>query len=208
MKAFPAMWRTIKVLYDELFLWVWLSVLWWIGTVLVIPAAPVAAGLHAVANRSANYKRVDSGFFWDAVKGSFGRSWLLVGANLLLLLAVVINIIFYANSQAGWARFVAIIWLWVIVLVMMGGQYLLPLFWQQDDPSLRLMFRNAFILALRHPLHTFLMLLFQIALIVISFATVLPIFLLMPASVAVAANVGLVTMLQEMGLADPPPPGM
>lgn len=207
MKAFPAMWRTIKVLYDELFLWVWLSVLWWVGTVLVLPAAPVAAGLHAVANRSANYKRVDSGFFWDATKDKIGRSWLLVGTNLLILVAVVINIAFYSNSPSTWGRFVVILWLWVLVLVMMGGQYLLPLYFQQDDPSLRLLVRNAFILALQHPLYTLLMLIFQITLVVVSFATVLPIFLLMPAAVAVAANVGLVSMLQEMGLADPPPPG-
>lgn len=208
MKAFPAMWRTFKVLYDELFLWVWLSVLWWVGTVLILPAAPVAAGLHAAANRSANYKRVDSGFFWDAVKGHIGRSWLLVGTSLVLHVAVLMNIAFYGNSTASWSRFVTILWLWVIVLVMMGGQYLLPLYWQQDDPSLRLMIRNAFILALQHPLYALLMLLFQLALIAISFATVLPIFLLMPASVAVAANVGLVMLLEDKGLAPPPPPGV
>lgn len=207
MKAFPAMWRTIKVLYDELFLWVWLSVLWWAGTLLVLPAGPVAAGLHAAANRSANYKRVDSGFFWDAVKGEIGRSWLLMGTSLLLHLAVILNIVFYGNSTASWSRFVTILWLWVIVLLMMGSQYFLPLFWQQDDPSLRLLIRNAFILALQHPLYTFLLLIFQIALIVISFLTVLPIFLLMPASVAVAANVGLVMLLEDKGLAPPPPPG-
>jgi len=207
MKAFPAMWRTIKVLYDELFLWVWLSVLWWVGTVLVLPAAPVAAGLHAVANRSANYKRVDSGFFWDAAKGNIKRSWLLVGMNFVLLGLVIWNIAYYANSPSTWGRFVVILWLWVLVLVKMSGQYLLPLYFQQDDPSLRLLVRNAFILALQHPLYTLLMLIFQITLVVVSFATVLPIFLLMPAAVAVAANVGLVSMLQEMGLADPPPPG-
>ena len=208
MLAFPAMWRTLKVLYDELFLWVWITILWWLGIFLVIPAAPVTAGLHAVANRSANYKRVDIGFFWDAAKGNIGRSWLLVGANLLLITAVVMNIYFYGNGTVTWMRFVAILWLWVIVLVMMGGQYLMPLFCQQEDPSLRLMFRNAFLLALRYPLFSLLMLIFQIALVVISFVTVLPIFLLMPASVAVAANVGLVTMLQDMKLLPPPPPGM
>ncbi len=208
MKAFPAMWRTMKVLYDELFLWVWLSVLWWVGTVLVVTAAPAAAGLHAVANRSANYKRVDTGFFWDAAKGEIRRSWLLVGANLLILAAVALNIAFYANSPSTWGRFVVILWLWVLVLVKMGGIYFLPLFWQQDDPSLRLLLRNAFILALQHPLYTFLMLVFQITLVVVSFATVLPIFLLMPASVAVAANVGFVKLLEEKGLAPPPPPGV
>lgn len=208
MKAFPAMWRTLKVLYDELFLWVWLSVLWWAGTLLILPAAPVAAGLNAVANRSANYKRVDSGFFWDAAKGQIKRSWLMVGTSLILHIAVLMNIAFYANSAVSWARFVTILWLWVIALVMMGSQYFLPLFWQQEDPSLRLVIRNAFILALQHPLYTLLMLIFQIALIVISFATVLPIFLLMPASVAVAANVGLVKLLEDKGLAPPPPPGV
>jgi len=208
MKAFSSMWRTIKVLYDELFLWVWLSVLWWAGTLLILPAAPVAAGLNAAANRSANYKRVDSGFFWDAAKGQIKRSWLLVGTSLLLHVAVIMNIVFYANSAATWSRLVTILWLWVIVLLMMGSQYFLPLFWQQEDPSLRLLMRNAFILALQHPLYAFLMLIFQIALIIISFATVLPIFLLMPASVAVAANVGLVKLLEDKGLAPPPPPGV
>ncbi|RLT38244.1 MAG: hypothetical protein DWI57_12365 [Chloroflexi bacterium] len=202
------MWRTLKVLYDELFLWVWLSVLWWAGTLLILPAAPVAAGLYAVANRSANYKRVDSGFFWDAAKSQIKRSWLMVGTSLILHIAVLMNIAFYANSAVSWARFVTILWLWVIALVMMGSQYFLPLFWQQEDPSLRLIIRNAFILALQHPLYTLLMLIFQIALIVISFATVLPIFLLMPASVAVAANVGLVKLLEDKGLAPPPPPGV
>ncbi|MGB5051577.1 MAG: hypothetical protein WBO46_21705, partial [Caldilineaceae bacterium] len=178
------------------------------GTLLILPAAPVAAGLHAAANRSANYKRVDSGFFWDAAKGQIKRSWLLVGTSFLLHVAIILNIVFYGNGTASWSRFVAILWLWVIVLVMMGGQYFLPLFWQQDDPSLRLVFRNAFILALQHPLYTLLMLIFQITLIVVSFATVLPIFLLMPASVAVAANVGLVMLLEDKGLAPPPPPGV
>lgn len=208
MKAFPAMWRTFKVLYDELFLWVWVSVLWWAGTLLVLPAAPVAAGLHAVANRSANYKRVDSSFFWDAAKGQIKRSWLMVGTSLLLHVAILMNIAFYANSTASWSRFVTILWLWVIVLVMMGAQYFLPLFWQQEDPSLRLVIRNAFILALQHPLYSLLMLLFQLTLIAVGFATVLPIFLLMPASVAVAANVGLVKLLEDKGLAPPPPPGI
>ncbi len=65
--------------------------------------------------------------------------------------------------------------------------------------------RNALLLAVRHPLYSLLMLLFQIALLVVSFFTVLPIFLLTPAAIAVAANFGLVGLLQEMGLAAEPP---
>jgi uncharacterized membrane protein YesL len=205
MKAFLVMGRSFKALYDELFLWVWLSVLWWIGTVLILPAAPVMAGLHMAANRVANYKRVDSGFFYDSARQYIGKSWLLYALNLLMLAGVFFNIYFYFNSTAAWAQIVGIIWLWVLLLLLMASQYFFPLFWQQDEPSIKMILRNAFLLSIRYPLYTFLMLIFQILLVVISFVTVLPIFLLMPAAVVVSANFTLVGALQEMGLAPQPP---
>ena len=229
MKAFTVMWRTIKALYEDLLLWVWLSVLWWVGVFLALPAAPVTAGLHNAANRVANYKRVESAFFWEGA-GAFtvgktwfllplqigwprearvivGKSWLLLIVNLLLIGGVVMNIRFYSASAAGWAQIISIVWIWVLVIVLMAGQYFFPLLWQQDEMSLKLILRNAFILALRHPLYTFLMLLFQILLLVVSFVTVLPIFLLTPAAVVLAMNFSLVGLLQELNLAPEPPPG-
>lgn len=207
MKAFTVMWRIIKATYEDLLLWVWLSVLWWVGVVLILPAGPVTAGLHKAANRVANYKRVDSGFFWEAARSHIGKSWLLLGINLLLMGGVLLNIRFYGASPASWARIVSIMWIWVLVIVMMAAQYFFPLLWQQDEMSLKLVLRNAFVLSLRHPLYTFLMFLFQIFLIVVSVVTVLPIFLLTPAAVVLAMNFSLVGLLQELELAPPPPPG-
>jgi uncharacterized membrane protein YesL len=205
MKAFLVMGRSLKALYDELFLWVWLSVLWWVGTVLIIPAAPVMLGLHMAANRVANYKRVDSGFFYESARRYIGRGWLLYALNLLMLVGVLFNIYFYLNSTAAWAQIVGIIWIWVLLLLLMASQYFFPLFWQQDQPTIGMILRNAFLLSIRYPLYTFLMLIFQILLLVISLVTVLPIFLLMPAAIVVTANFSLVGALQEMGLAPQPP---
>lgn len=205
MKAFTVMGRTFKALYDELFLWVWLSVLWWVGTVLIVPAAPVTMGLHRAANRVANYKRVDTGFFYESARQYIGKGWLLYALNLLMFAGIMFNIIFYLNSPASWAQVVGIVWVWALILLSMASQYFFPLFWQQEEQSIKLVLRNALLLALRHPLYTFLLLLFQIVLLVVSFFTVLPIFLLTPAAVVVAANFGLVGLLQEMGLAPQPP---
>ena len=199
------MWRTLKILHDELFFWFGLSILWWVGILLVIPAAPVTAGLCAVANCSANYKRVDAELFWDHAKSNIKRSCLLVGTDLILIAVVVMNIMFYGSSSSTLARVVVIPLLWLIVLLLIGSQYLLPLVSHQENSSLFLTFRNAFLVALRYPLFSLLMLIFQIALVVMSIVTVLPFFLLMPASVAVAANVGLVTILQDMDLIPTPP---
>ena len=108
MKAFVVMGRTFKATYDELFLCVFLSVAWWIGTVLVIPAAPVTAGIQRVANRMANYKRVDSSFFWEGARSQIGHSWLMFLINLLAPLMMAINAWFYFQLE-GWAQLAGIL---------------------------------------------------------------------------------------------------
>jgi uncharacterized membrane protein YesL len=205
MKAFFIMGRILKALYDDLFLYVWLSALWWLGTVLILPAGPVTSGLHRVANRSANYKRVNVSFFYESVRQRIGRSWLLFAGNGLVILLLIFNITFYLDQQTLWLRAFGFAWIWVLIIFLLMGQYFFPLFWQQEEPNIRLVLRNAFLLTLRNPLYTLFLFLFQVLIITFSFITVLPVLLLMPAAIAVTANYGLVGMLQEMDLAPPPP---
>ncbi|MEZ4657788.1 MAG: hypothetical protein R2911_09460 [Caldilineaceae bacterium] len=205
MKAFTVMGRTIKAGYEELFLCVFLSLVWWAGTLLIVTAAPATLGLHKVTNRIANYKRVDSSFFWEAARSNIGRGWLLYLLHILIPVAVLFNVYFYISSPVTWMRIIAIAWLWIMLLIAMMMQYLFPLFWQQDEPDFKLILRNALLLALRYPLYTFLMLIFQILLFALSVALTLPLLLLMPALMGLAANFALVGVLQEMGLAEGPP---
>ena len=186
------------------FLCVFLSLMWWLGTILIVPAAPATVGLHHVANRIANYKRVDASFFWEAARSNIGRGWLLYLINLLVPFIIFTSIFFYL-STTGWLRILGFVCIWLFIFVLMISQYYFPLFWQQDEPDIRLILRNAVLLALQHPLYTFLMLLFQLVLIGISVAITLPLFLLAPALIAVSANFALTGMLQEVGLAPLPP---
>ncbi len=204
MKAFIVMGRTFKAAYDELFLCVFLSVAWWIGTILVLPAAPVTAGIHNVANRMANYKRVDNSFFWEGARTQIGRSWLLYLINLLAPLLMAVNAWFYFRLE-GWPQMIGIVFVWLFVIALMIGQFVFPFFWQQDQPDIKLALRNAAVLAMRNPFYTFLLLLFQILLVALSTAITLPLILLAPALVALAANFGVAGLLQEMGLAPEPP---
>ena len=204
MKAFVVMGRTLKAVYDELFLCVLLSLLWWLGTVLVVTAAPATVGLHQVANRMANYKRVDSGFFWESARMHIGRGWLLYLINLLVPIIIFTSIFFYLGTT-GWLRILGFVCVWLFIFVLMISQYYFPLFWQQDEPNIRLVLRNAVLLALQHPLYTFLMLLFQLLMLGLSIAITLPLFLLAPAIIAISANFALAGMLQEAGLAPQPP---
>jgi uncharacterized membrane protein YesL len=204
MKAFTIMGRTFKAAYDELFLCVWLSVLWWIGMLLVVTAAPATVGLNHVANRIANYKRVDASFFWEAARMHIGRGWLLFAIAAGVPLIMIFDAWFFFNTE-GLLRTLGVFLLWLFVLSIMIGQYVFPLFWQQDEPDLRLVLRNAALLALRHPLYTFLIVVFQVILLGLSVALTLPLVLLYPALAALTVNHALVGLLQEMGLAPQPP---
>jgi uncharacterized membrane protein YesL len=203
MKAFTIMGRTIKAVYDELFLCVYLSVLWWLGTILIVTAAPAAVGLNRVANRMANYQRVESSFFFEAARTRFGKGWLLYGIRLGVPVLIGVNIWFYFNLE-GWVWLAGIVFLWLFVVSVMVGVYVFPLFWQQDEPDLKLVLRNAAILTLQHPLYTFLLLIFIGAITALSIIPIVLIFLT-PAVIAVATNFGLTGILQEMGLAPQPP---
>jgi uncharacterized membrane protein YesL len=204
MKAFRVMGRVIKATYDDLFLIVGVSVAWWVGTLLVLTAPMTTAGVQNVANRIANYKRANFDFFWEGTRRHIGPSALLY---LLLLLGpplLSFSIWFYFDRQ-GWLVLFGVLMAWVLLIFLLAGQYCFPLYWQQDEPSLKLVIRNGLLLVVRAPLYTLLMLVFQVLLIALSFTLVVPVVLLMPGMVALSQNFALVGLLQDMDLAPQPP---
>lgn len=204
MKAFQIMVRVLKAAWDELFLLVAASLVWWAGFLLVFTAAPATMGLHGATNRLANYKRSGMEFFWSEAKRAIARSWLLLGAIALVFALIVLNIWFYGSGE-GWFRTISVAWWWVLFLFLMVAQYLFPLLSQQTEPNVRQALRNAAVLALRSPLYSAISLIFQAVLLFVCVALVLPILLLLPGLLALSANFMLTGLLEEMGLAEPPP---
>lgn len=204
MKAFRVMGRVFKATYDELFLVVGLSVAWWVGTLLVLTAPMTTAGVQNAANRIANYKRSNFDFFWEGARSHMGRGVLLYLLLILTPPLISFSIWFYFDRQ-GWLMLFGVLMAWVLLIFLMGGQYFFPLYWQQDEPNLKLILRNGLLLAVRYPLYTLLMLLFQVLLIALSFTLVVPVVLLMPGMIALSQNFALVGLLQEMDMAPQPP---
>jgi uncharacterized membrane protein YesL len=204
MKAFVVMGRTVKAVYEELFPAVGASLLWWAGVLLIVTAAPATMGLHAFANRAANYRRTGTEFFWSEARRNFGRSWALGAGILAIGVLIPANIWFY-SGYTNWLGFITFVWISVFVLFLMVAQYLFPLLNQQTEPDVLLAMRNAALLAVRSPLYSLFNVIFQVALIALCVALVVPVLLLAPALVALAQNFALTGLLQELGLAEQPP---
>jgi uncharacterized membrane protein YesL len=204
MKAFRVMGRTFKSTYEELFLIIITSLLWWVGILLIVTAPFATMGIQTVANRIANYKRVNQSFFWDGARMQSRRGVVLFLLWLLTPPLMWFSIGFYLNRQ-GWLTLLGIVLAWAMLIILMAGQYTYALLLQQSEPSLKLDLRNAIVLAFRHPLFSLIMLLLQLILTAVCSVLVIPLVFLLPGMLALAQNHALIALLQDMGLAPQPP---
>lgn len=189
--------------YEELFLCVGMSLLWWAGLFLVVTGAPATMGIDMspTDRQTINGQTVVS--FGKAhasicARVSFSSGFRSLCHPHLPSMFGSMPIVKAGSVSSRWSGFGFYYWLLI-------SQYLFPLFWQQDEPNIRLAFRNAALLTAKYPLYSLLLFLFQILLIFICVAVVLPLPLLLPAMIALAQNFGTLGLLQEMGLAPEPP---
>ncbi len=130
----------------------------------------------------------------------------MTGIMLFAFAMIPINIWFYsAGGAVGWRLVVVVLWLWALLLYFMISQYLFPLLTQQVEPGVGLAIRNAALLAVRSPFYSMLGVFFQLAIVALCVTLVAPVIFLLPGLLALANNFFLTGLLQEMGLADPPP---
>ncbi|MBM4432219.1 MAG: hypothetical protein FJ026_18000 [Chloroflexi bacterium] len=197
MRALRTFCQALRDLYDELFLFAGVSVLWWLGTLLVVPCPPVTAGLCSLAYRVAHEQRVELSFFWQEIRGHFGKSWRLAAVNLLALSVVVVNFLFYWNVR-NLLRYAAVVWVYLFLLWLAAQLYLFPLLFEMGEPRLRWLLRNAVLLPLLHPGYTLLLLILLLAATALS--VVLPFLLIVawPALVALVGARATATVIEEV----------
>ena len=206
VRAFTVFWKSIRAVYDDLFQFVWMSMLWWLGTATVILAPAVHMGLNRVSYRVATYRRIDNDFFYTGVRMNVREAYLSYGLNLVAAIVLVVCIWFYANVELAWVNLMVIPLFWIAVFFMLLTQFVFPLVWEQDERSLRLTYKNAMILVLRYPFFCLLVFLLKsAALILFSLPAGIPLFFFGPALSTTISNYALNYLLQDMGLAPPPP---
>jgi uncharacterized membrane protein YesL len=119
---------------------------------------PCAAGLHAVAREFATSGYATFSEHWTGLREYFFpalKAWLL---SLVVTVLIVANLVFYVRaigSASGIVSSVApgLLFAWVLIFALWIAihLYIFPLIVAQDVKSLRLVYRNAFMMALARP---------------------------------------------------------
>ncbi len=196
MRALSVIGSSIRDFYEEMFLFVPLNLLWWLTFILVIPLAPATAGLCYLGHRIAHEQRVDSGFFKEAFKDFFWPSLKVGVVNIFILITFTLNLWFYARID-GWPRFIAILWIYALILWAAAQLYLFPLLFEQKEPKVLMVLRNAAVLVLAQPLFTLVVGLLALVLTAICFALPVLAVLIWPGLMALIGTRALASILEQ-----------
>lgn len=211
MNPFAIIWRSVVDVYDNLFPMVGMNLLWLVlsiplvivvsGILVLFQVEPTLAGLLAlllamlapnpasvgIHNYAANLtkdERVDFDLFWAGLRAYWRKSLALFGIALVMLVLLGVNLYFYLTSATTWMHYLAILWFYAGVVWLIMVTNMAPLLVEQEDKGIRLILRNAFLLALDNAIPSLVILIVLIAISALSIGITLLVALLGGAFVA------------------------
>jgi uncharacterized membrane protein YesL len=140
-----------------------LNLVWFFSSALIVTAPPATAALYVLTRELGYRRRIDRLDFFRDMRRCWWLGWRWALLNGLAGVIYAANIAFYGTldpplnilGRGGWT---------VVFLAWLLAQlYCFPVLLEQEQPSVRRALRNAFVLLLRHPVYTLVMLLVVVA---------------------------------------------
>ncbi|MDQ6669912.1 MAG: hypothetical protein M3069_04050 [Chloroflexota bacterium] len=151
-----------------------LLVVAWMLPFLPTPGNVALSGLALVA---AGTDAPRFGQFRTSLRAHWRLALRCLLLSLIVLVALLANVYFYAVLSTGWLRFISIVWLYGALFWLSLHLYLVPLLVYVAEPRLVDLYRRAGLIALGHPAYTLVLLL---PLLIVGFVSVvfLPVYVL------------------------------
>jgi uncharacterized membrane protein YesL len=224
MNPLAIIWRGVVEVYDNLFPLVGMNLLWLVlsiplvvvvtGLLLVFrlentiafPIAllfailapnPASVGILTYANHLLNEEVVEFGLFWSGLRELWWRSLILSLIGVLGTAILGVNIYFYLNSQVEVLHLFAILWIYGLIIWAMMLLYMGPLLVEQQNKSIRLILKNAFLLCVDNLPTTAVILIILIALSVASILITLLVALVTGSFVAMVETKAVFAFLEK-----------
>lgn len=211
LNPFRALGKAVRDLFDDFLLlsicnllWAVLALpLWWLATGLllsgawllagavallgVLPAGPATAGLFYVAHRVADGRAAKVADFFTGLRQYARPGWAIVGVATLVFILIAYNLSFYLGVTNLFGGVMLGLWLYALIVLLGLLIYAPALVYLQEEPNLRQVARNAFLMVLGRPIFTFLTLVLMVALTLLSAFLIVPTFLITVAFLAIWA---------------------
>jgi uncharacterized membrane protein YesL len=182
MRAFLVTWRSLLSVYNELFLLIGMSLLWWLtggfflalavlvgwpmlyiggpwwlAPIIAIPVGPATAALAHVTHRVARELRADRSFFFEGFREYWKRA-LGVSAILAVVTSVLtLNLLFYVSRPEPFVQALSLLFILLIVYWFSVQIYAFPILVGMKEPSVLGTIKMALVMAFANPLFSVLL---------------------------------------------------
>ena len=176
MNIIRTLWKSLKDLFEDLFILALVNILWILINALpavavffalsnsgalyvvmllsVLTLGPSNAGLYAVAERVTDGRTTSWRDFFAGMRAYPVLSWKVYGLWMLGLIVILVNLQFYSQNDSTIAAFLRILFLYFTVVWFGFLMYLGPLMQLQTDKRLRTIARNTALMTFGRPLFT------------------------------------------------------
>jgi uncharacterized membrane protein YesL len=202
--SIQAIWSGIRDWWDSWLDYEVITLVWFFAQVTIVLGPPATFGLYYVANamlrdgEALGVRGMIQGgrkYFWKAIL------WGVI--NILVLLLGSVNLWFYLQINSSYGLIAEVIVIVVLSLWLVTQFYAVPFFMEQIEPNVFLALKNGLFLTLATPFYTFVIMLLVVIILVASVSFVIPIFMGMPALIAVLGTRALFDRLTALGLKKP-----
>lgn len=225
MRAFIVFGRAIVSFYNEMFFLLGISLLWWgtggifvglagfIGWVLftaggpwwlaplvAIPAGPALAALAVVVRRCVRDVHVDRSFYFDGLRAYWRQGLALSAIGMVMLALLCLNFLFYFGQQTLLLVSFSALWAYLALLWIGVQLYIYPMLVVLKQPTVLLVLRNAFLMAVANPFYSTLLVILGAALTVLSVVLVILLPIAWPALLALLGEHGVRLVLMRAGV--------
>lgn len=198
---FRVVWKSIKDVFDEMFLMILTNLLWCAisapllglaayagiqgaalpATILamlgVLPLGPANAGIYTIAQRATEGRTSKVNMFFAAMREHAVFSWKVYGAWMAGLITILFNYTFYRDWNSGAGAFMQVLFIYMFFIWLAFLIYIGPLMLLQSDKRLRTVARNAALMTFGRPIFTLVTL---VMMVVISILAMIPGLILLP----------------------------
>ena len=144
-------------------------------TIVLLP--PALFGVYKETLDLVHNTRTGIGGWWIGFKQYFLKSLLWGLINLIIALVLLTNLWFYYNSQVDVAPLLVIVSIIMLIFWMVWQFYSLACFFLQEQASLKLAWKNGFIVIIKNPLYALIISLTMLAIVILSFYVYIPLVL-------------------------------
>ncbi|MBI2940208.1 MAG: hypothetical protein HYY04_07175 [Chloroflexi bacterium] len=151
---------------------------------VVLAPNPASAGLHYYANQLVKEERVEFELFKEGLRRYWKRAFALTLISLGGFLLILGNIVFYVTRDVWLVQVIGFLFLYVLYLWTSMQLYVMPLLIEQEDKRIRLIYRNAALLAIDNV--TASLILTILLLVIAALSVLIPLFVMLVTASLVA----------------------